>query len=384
MASSPRTGRSSAAILALIVGAVLIVGVVIAAVAGLNLGTTGQGILQSLFPPIAVTDRGEQIRNLYDIVFGLAAVVFFLVEGLIIWTVVRYRRRPGDDTLPVQTHGNAIAEIVWTVIPSIIVAFLFIVSWQTLNTVEAISPNPEVKIRAVAGQFQWTFDYLPTDFDPARKPPAKPLYTQFVATGDGGGMAIPAGETIQLYLESPDVIHAFYVPQFLFKRDVIPGVHNQFDLEIPASDAGETYRGQCAELCGIGHRTMVLDVHVLAPADFQAWYEKQVAAASATPAPPPSGAAAGPTINLTAQNIKFDQSTLTAPATGFTIHFDNKDAGTPHDVDILDGTGKKVVDNKDFPGPAAKDYPIPPVPAGTYKFECSIHPTQMFGTLTVQ
>ena len=100
----------------------------------------------------------------------------------------------------------------------------------------------------------------------------------------------------------------------------------------------------------------------------------------------PSGGGSGSTavVQISATGIKFDQSTLTGPAAGFTIHFDNKDDQIPHDVDILDSSGKKVVDNKDFPGPAAKDYPIPPLPAGTYKFECSIHPTQMFGTLTVQ
>jgi len=416
MASSPRTGRSSAAILALIVGAILIVGVVIAAVAGLNLGTTGQGILQSLFPPIAVTDRGEQIRNLYDIVFGLAAVVFFLVEGLIIWTVVRYRRRPGDDTLPVQTHGNAIAEIVWTVIPSIIVAFLFIVSWQTLNTVEAISPNPEVKIRAVAGQFQWTFDYLPADFDPARKPPAKPLYTQFVATGDGGGMAIPAGETIQLYLESPDVIHAFYVPQFLFKRDVVPGRINTFEFTVNASDAGQTFRGQCAELCGAGHRLMLFEVHAMAPADFDAWLKEKVAGAQASGPPagsgpppasgppasgqpagsgPPAGSApppasgqpgaAGPTLALAAQNIAFDQASLSAPANvPFKIEFDNRDPGTPHNVAIHQGspTGPEIFKGEIFPGPAKRTYDIPALQPGTYGFVCSVH-ANMTGTLTV-
>ena len=210
-------------------------------------------------------------------------------------------------------------------------------SWQTLNTVEAISPDPEVKIRAVAGQFQWTFDYLPADFDPARKPPAKPLYTQFVATGDGGGMAIPAGKTIQLYLESPDVIHAFYVPQFLFKRDVVPGRINTFEFTVNASDAGQTFRGQCAELCGAGHRLMLFEVHAMAPADFDAWLKEKVASAQASgrrplrpaagsgqPAgsgPPPVRAApasasraAGPTLALAAQNIAFDQASLSAPA----------------------------------------------------------------------
>jgi cytochrome c oxidase subunit 2 len=374
MSSTPGSRPSTTAIIGWLIAAA--VGIALAAVVVLN----AQSIWNSFFPPVAKTVEGQEIRNLYDIVFAIAVIIFVIVEGLIIWTVVRYRRMPGDDVLPPQTHGNNLAEVTWTLIPTLIVVFLFVISWQTLNTVEAVSPKPDLAVRAVAQQFSWQFQYLPAGADVN----TKPVFAITQQEGPEGGLFLPAGQTVHLYLESPDVIHAFYVPQFLFKRDVIPGVHNQFDLEIPAADAGETYRGQCAELCGIGHRTMVLDVHVLAPTDFQAWYAKQLAAESATPAPPPSGAVAGPTIPLVAQNIKFDQSTLTGPATGFTIHFDNKDAGTPHDVDILDDTGKKVVDNKDFPGLAAKDYAIPPLPAGTYKFECSIHPALMFGTLTVQ
>ena len=81
--------------------------------------------------------------------------------------------------------------------------------------------------------------------------------------------------------------------------------------------------------------------------------------------------------------MKFDQATLTAPATGFTFAFDNKDASIPHDVDIVDSAGTKVFDMKDFAGPEKKDVPVPPLAAGSYTFLCSIHPT-MTGTLTVQ
>ena len=375
MSSSPGTRPSSGSIILGMV-AVALLG---AAAAWLVLN--GSQVIQSFFPPEPKTAQGHAIKDLYDIVFAIAAVIFFLVEGLIIWSVIRYRRKPGDDELPPQTHGHNLAEVIWTVIPTIIVLFLFFVSWRTLNTVEAHTPKPDLLVKAVAAQFQWSFEYLPAD----APPDAKALFTVSIPVGADGGLTLPAGKTTHLYLSSPDVIHAFYVPQFLFKRDVIPGVVNQFDLTLDASDAGQTFRGQCAELCGIGHRVMMFEVHALAPDAFDAWYQGKLKEAAATPTPVPSGAATGPKLDLAAQNVKFDKTDLSAPAnTAFTIHFDNRDAGTAHDVDILDASGAKVFDGKDFPGPAAQDYGVGALPAGTYKFECSIHPALMFGTLTVQ
>ncbi len=385
MASSRRTGRSSAAIGALVVGALLIVGVGLAMVTRFDVATAGQQVVTGLFPPAAVTDRGGAIRELYTIVFLIAVVIFFVVEGLIIWTVVRYRRKPGDDALPVQTHGNAIAEAVWTIVPTLIVAFMFVISWQTLTTVEAISAQPEVKIRAVAGQFLWQFDYLPADFDPAATIPKEPLYTQTTPTGDDGGMVIPAGRTVQLYLFSPDVIHAFYVPQFLFKRDVVPGRVNTFEFTVNEEDAGGTFRGQCAELCGAGHRAMLFDVHAVTGAEYDAWLEASIAKANASPPPAPSGQAAGPTLAVSAIDVAFEQADLQAPAdTAFKIDFDNKDAGIQHNVAIHEGspTGPEVFKGKIFAGPAKETYDVSPLKAGAYGFVCTVHPN-MTGTLTV-
>jgi cytochrome c oxidase subunit II len=315
-------------------------------------------------------------------VFAIAVAIFLVVEGLIIWSVWRYRRKPGDDELPPQTHGNNLAETMWTIVPTIIVAFLFFVSWQSLNKVDAVSPQPDIRIRAVAGQFQWQFVYLGDDGKTE-------LFTQFTPTGEGGGLVVPVGQNVQLSLHSPDVIHAFYVPEFLFKRDVVPvndnpdfSQDNVFDFTVDPAFAGQTLRGQCAELCGIGHRIMLFEVHPLSAQDFQAWFDQKVKRAKETP-PAASGPPAA-TLTEVAKNIQFEQKSLQAPADKpFAIEFDNQDAGIPHDIAVLDESGGQKFNGEDVTGPKKVAYAVPPLAAGTYKFVCTIH-ANMTGELTVQ
>ena len=372
MSSTPRKRPASDTIVGVIVVAILIalVALIVASGAGAK-----------LFPPSAATVQGKDISNLYDIVFAIAAVIFFLVEGLIVWTVLRYRRRPGDNELPAQIHGNNVAEVAWTVIPTIIVLALFVISLGTLNRVDAVSASPDIHIRAVGAQFQWEFDYL--DKDGRTK-----LFTQFVPTNDGagGGMVVPVGENIEVQLNSKDVIHAFYVPRFLFKRDVVPGQTNVFDFTVDPSEAGSTFRGQCAELCGTGHRIMLFDVVAKTPAEYTAWLNDQIAKAKATPAPAPSGGATGEILKLTAKNVAFDTHDLTASAgQAFTIDFTNADTGIPHDVQIKDASGAIVFKGQQLNQAGEVQDAVAALPAGTYTFYCSIHPIPaMTGTLTVK
>jgi cytochrome c oxidase subunit II len=265
MSSPPRTRPSTVALTAIAVGVDLI--------------KAGDTFVTGLYPPQAVTSQGAAIRDLYTIVFLMSVAVFFVVEGLILWSVIRYHRKPGDDVLPAQVHGNNIAEAVWTIVPTVIVAFLFIVSWQTLNVVDTTANAPQTHLHAQAGQFQWSFDYLADDGKTV-------LYTQLAPVGPDGGLNVPTGRTIEMTLNSNDVIHAFYVPQFLFKRDVVPGRTNKFQFNVDESMAGQTFRGQCAELCGAGHDVMLFDVHAMKAKDFDAWL---TAAAAAAPPPAPSG-----------------------------------------------------------------------------------------------
>jgi len=334
----------------------------------------------ALEPPAAVTAQGQDTRDLYDFVFIIAVVIFFFVEGLIVFAALRYRRKPTDTELPPQIHGNSVLEVLWTVIPTLIVVIMFVFSWQTLNKVDAVSPSPALTVRAVAAQFQWQFDYLAPDGQTVQ-------FTQQAPELD-----LPVGVDVHVILRSKDVIHAFYVPKFLFKRDVVPGRENNFDFTIDPNDVNQTFRGQCAEFCGTFHSTMLFTVKALSPADFKTWLDQQIATAATTPAPSPAasggsggggGAAAGPTLDLTAHNIAYDQATLSAPAgQPFVIKFTNNDPGVTHNVAITDSTGQQVFKGEIFSGPDTRSYPIPALPAGTYTFACSVHP-QMTGTLTV-
>jgi cytochrome c oxidase subunit 2 len=380
--TTPRRSGPSPAVW-LLIAAVLSVGAFlgILAISGIN-GPTGSpdivaqlGVVwASFFPPAPSTTQGGEIHDLYTLVFIVAAAIFLLVEGLIVWAVVRYRRRPDQTELPPQTHGNNTLEVIWTVVPTAIVAILFFLSWQTLNSVDASKAEAgEVRIRAVAARFQWSFEYISPDDN------STVLFTQIAPE-----MVVPAGRTVHLALRSPDVNHAFYVPQFLFKRDVIPGKENVFDFKVEEAFAGQTFRGQCAELCGAQHWAMQFTVKALTPAEFDAWLADQVANAQETPAPAPSGAPEGAVIELTAQNIEFDKTAIEAPADAeFTIRFKNDDPAVTHNVEIKDAAGTTVFFGEIFQGVDSRDYRVPALAAGTYQFICTVHPN-MAGTLTVK
>ena len=282
MPSRSRTGSGP-----LIAGLLILIAVVVAVIAWTAAGITPQRLWDSFFPignHTPATDRSLSTKSLYDFVFYIALAIFLLVEGLIVYSAFRFRRKPGDDELPPQIHGNNLVEIVWTLVPTVIVGVLFVFSWQTLNVVDA-TVKTDVHVRAIAARFQWSFEYLD---GPATD--ANVLFKQIITTGADEGMYLPVGQPITVDLRSEDVIHAFYVPYFLFKRDVVPGKNNTFDFTI--DDPG-TYRGQCAELCGSGHAAMLFDVNAVDKPTFDAWLQKHIDEANASPPPAPSGGSGG-------------------------------------------------------------------------------------------
>ena len=190
------------------------------------------------------------------------AVVFFGVEGAIVYSVIRYRRR--DDRLPDQLHGHTLVEIVWTAIPTVIVLFLFVWATLTLTTIQAKS-DPAVTIEVTGFQWQWTFHYLDGDTDPNN---------DYRVTGTPANppvMGLPTGEPVRLILKSSDVIHSFAVPSFGIKIDAIPGRLNETWFK--ATKEG-VYYGQCSELCGKNHAFMPIAVRVVSESEFNGWLEE--------------------------------------------------------------------------------------------------------------
>jgi len=321
-----------------------------------------------LFPPEPMTTQAEEVRTLFLIIFGLGALVFVGVEGFLIYAVFRYRRR--DDRLPAQHHGNTKVEIVWTIIPTVIVLILFVTSMFTLGSISARSDNPVV-IEVEGFQWQWTFRYE----------------NGYAVTGnfiEPPVLVVPAGEPVRLKLISRDVIHSFFVPAFLIKTDVVPFGQGQApnELEFTVTIPG-TYRGQCAEFCGLLHASMTFTVQAMAPADFDAWLTE---VGSATPPPPPPSAPPGVhVVELTADNIAFNVHELEVPAgEPFIIRFTNAE-GVDHNVSIYDRetalfTGGTVT------GPdVTEDYLVDALEPGEYRFICDFHPiAAMTGTLTVR
>ncbi|WP_162179605.1 cytochrome c oxidase subunit II [Thermogemmatispora carboxidivorans] len=200
--------------------------------------------------------------NLFWFILGVATFVFVVVEGILIWSIIRFRERPGMPT-PRQIHGNTTLEIVWTVAPSI---FLFVVLVFTIRTMFQVDTIPtggqQLEVTAVGHQWWWEFDYP----------------TQKVITADD--LVVPTGTVVHVKLYSNNVIHSFWVPNLTGKTDVVPGHDNEkwFSVDKPG-----TYHGQCAEYCGLQHANMAFNVIALPPDQFATWVSGQQQAAANNP-----------------------------------------------------------------------------------------------------
>lgn len=193
----------------------------------------------------------EEADRLWDITFAIAVVIFFIVELLLIYTMVRFRARPDREAR--QFHGNTKVEVILTVIPALILAALAVPTVQTIFDLSS-RPKGSMDVKVVARQFWWEYEYKKAGIITANE------------------LHIPVDTPVYLTLEGEDVIHSFWVPKLAGKQDVVPGRSNQ--LTIQAEDPG-TYMGQCTEYCGLSHANMRLLVIAHPQDEFDAWVADQ-------------------------------------------------------------------------------------------------------------
>lgn len=197
---------------------------------------------------------GRQIDSLFWPVFWIAVATFFIVEGALVFMVLRYRDRGGERTGPEQVHGNTRLEIAWTIVPALLLAGIAV---PTVSTILDLAKKPTgdfLRVEVKAHQWWWEYNY-----------PADGVTT-------ANELHIPVGKPVYISLRSEDVIHSFWVPKLAGKQDVVPGRTNYLTIE--ASHPGR-YQGQCTEYCGLSHANMRLLVVAESREDFEDWLSDQ-------------------------------------------------------------------------------------------------------------
>lgn len=218
------------------------------------------GLAIEWFPESASTQAGP-IDHLYDVLIWASVPIFVLVCTVVIFSVIKFRMRPGEENLDgPPIHGNTRLEVVWTTIPAIILVVLCAYAWIVLVDIEEAKAN-EMRVNVTGQQFAWTFEYPQAEGKPIR---SNHLY-------------LPKDRPVRFYVKALDVIHDFWVPAFRMKIDAVPGIETKY--RITPNRLG-TYPVVCAELCGLGHSVMRATTHVVTPDDFEKWIAEQKAPAA--------------------------------------------------------------------------------------------------------
>jgi len=203
--------------------------------------------------PTPASKQADRIDFVFWFVTGICIAIFALVVAVILYSVVRFRARPDDDSDGAPIHGNTTLEIAWTAVPAVLVTAIAIVSAVALAENDHL-PKHHLRVNVLAQQFAWSFTY--------------PKYQGLTISQ----LRLPLGEAVQLKMHSKDVIHSFWVPQFGQKQDLVPGITTQ--IVITPKRLG-TYPVVCTELCGEGHALMRTEAIVMRPKAFTAWVKSE-------------------------------------------------------------------------------------------------------------
>jgi cytochrome c oxidase subunit 2 len=231
----------------------VVVGVIVSA-----LGVAA-GLLIEWFPEQGST-QARTVDTVWDVLIWVSVPIFVLVMTFVLFSVWRFRMRPGEENLDGPAiHGNTKLEVYWTALPAIILVALCSYSYVELKKIEESKPG-EMRIKVTGQQFAWTFEYPQAGGKPIA---STQLY-------------LPVGKPVRFIVRSPDVIHDFWVPAFRMKVDAVPGIDTSYRIT-PRREG--SYPVVCAELCGLGHSLMRNRANVVSPSKFASWIAEQKAPA---------------------------------------------------------------------------------------------------------
>jgi len=222
--------------------------------------TEQQDQIKRLALPVPSTIEADHVHTMWMWSWLAAMITGVIVWGLIIYAAIRYRRRDVRE-VPVQTRYNLPIEIFYTIAPVMMVVVFFFFTVKEQNRTEHDDPHPDATITVVGQQWSWTFNYTKDDAIGGQ------TVHEGGTTAEPPTLYLPVNQRIKFHLYSPDVIHSFWVPAFLFKMDDVPGRHNHFAF---TPNRAGTFEGRCAELCGVYHSRMLFNVKVVDQAAYDA------------------------------------------------------------------------------------------------------------------
>ena len=233
-------------------------------------GCTAEDFANGYLPlgSIGATNHTGAITEFWNLSWIILFAVGFISWGLMAWALIVYRRRKGSNDIPPQLRYNNPIETLFTVVPLILVAGFFVLTAQTMGDIEKPIANPDVKVEVIGKQWAWDFNYVKEDVYYSGLQVQPDQVTKEKA--EMPVLHLPVGKTVQLDLASRDVIHSFWVVEFLYKKDVFPGRWNH--QYFTPTKVG-LYTGKCAELCGEYHSMMLFQVSVDTPEQYEAYIQ---------------------------------------------------------------------------------------------------------------
>src|SRR5690606_11203282 len=217
------------------------------------------------------------------VLMPIITIICLLVAGLLLWIIFRYNKK--SNPVPARWSHNTLIEVIWTVVPVLILVFISLFSFRLLFAYHDM-PTPDLTVKATGNQWNWGYEYpdqgiaeyisnmLPEDEARARNVPYRLAADEPIV--------VPVGKTVRVLVTASDVIHSFALPAFGLKTDAVPGRVNETWFR---ADRTGVFYGQCSELCGVDHAFMPIQINVVTQAEFEAWVASKGGSMSAAPAP---------------------------------------------------------------------------------------------------